>query len=93
MARGLPKERLPARYSTVHYHMTFIIVTLTDTTPYLLRDEDGEEFYDMTISHSLRRAKEKKLLNGLCFYSTQNVVPSFDSLQRIVESAGGEVRT
>ena len=46
----------------------------------------------MTISVSLRRAKENKLLNGLSFYSTQNVVPPFESLHRIVESAGGEVR-
>uniref|UniRef100_A0A1X7V386 PAX-interacting protein 1 n=1 Tax=Amphimedon queenslandica TaxID=400682 RepID=A0A1X7V386_AMPQE len=66
---------------------------LLDATPYLLRDEDGEEFYDMTISLSLGRAKEKKLLSGLCFYSTQNVVPSFQSLQSIVESAGGELLT
>ena len=45
----------------------------------------------MDISLSLERAKERRLLNGIVIHPTDNVVPNFESLKLIVESAGGKV--
>lgn len=60
-------------------------------TPYILRDPQSEEMFQMTILSSLERAHAGKLLSGCVFLATPNVNPSFDHLQLIIECAGGEV--
>lgn len=82
----------------VHY-LQFVITILyafiyliADPSVYLLRDEEAEEMYSMRIDTSLERARERKLLEGLHIYSTPNVTPPYDSMNKIVESAGGKVR-
>ena len=60
---------------------------------YFLSDPDAEQLFGMDVATSLSRAKEKKLLSGLCICPTPNIQPPFNCLKEIVSCAGGEVLT
>jgi len=67
-----------------------------DTTPYLLRDEEGEKKLNFNLGKCLARAREngKTLLKGHFFYlvftteAAENVIRTLSS---VIKSAGGNV--
>ena len=64
---------------------------LLDPEDYPLKDPDGEERFNMTLSEALARAKENngQLLEGQVIYATENVHGGFDTYKAIVEANGG----
>jgi hypothetical protein len=60
---------------------------------YLLNDEAAEALYDFTLAESLRRSKERNLLQGIFVYITskQPNAVGVDVLGRLVTLAGGKV--
>lgn len=60
----------------------------------MLNDPAGEARWGFKLADALRRAKnaERKILTGYTLYITKSVMPKFDVLQRVTESAGGKVK-
>jgi len=65
---------------------TFVPVGL-----FALQDSEMEKLFGIRLAESLQRARQKKLLEGLCMFQTPSVQPPFQSMREIVESAGGEL--
>ncbi|KAJ3322768.1 hypothetical protein HDU76_013802 [Blyttiomyces sp. JEL0837] len=61
-----------------------------DSTLYRLKDPEAEEKNGFTLEESLRRASEKRLLEGYSVYVTQNVKPDIETMKRLVEAGGGK---
>lgn len=62
-----------------------------DEAEFMLTDAHAEATYGFSISTSLREAQNKKLLQGLTFFCTPQVIPSLESLKEIIGCAGGEL--
>lgn len=62
-----------------------------DETPYVLRDQEAEDLFNMSVSSSLLKAKQTPLLTGQQVFSTLNVSPPHESLKDIIQCAGGEL--
>lgn len=62
-----------------------------DPGEFVVKDAQSEEMYDMELTTSLQRAKERPLLQGISVYVTQNVQPSPSSTKEIIQCAGGQV--
>ncbi len=58
---------------------------------FALQDKESEKVFGIRLADSLQRARQKKLLEGVCVCPTQAVQPPFDSMKEIVECAGGEL--
>ena len=64
-----------------------------DEAEFVLRDTDAEQLFGMELATSLTRARERKLLEGVCIYATPNVQPAQAALGEIVRCAGGKLVT
>ena len=56
----------------------------------VLVDKEGEEKFSADLGQSLRRAKERKVLQGLRIYITKSVLPAKADLKEVITLAGGE---
>ncbi|KAH7105470.1 BRCT domain-containing protein [Auriculariales sp. MPI-PUGE-AT-0066] len=62
--------------------------------PYLLKDPNGEQQFNMTLEGALRRSKQHKgtLLKGYTFFVTPNGATDLGLTRDVVRAAGGEVK-
>ena len=65
--------------------------TFIPVESFALQDSETEKLFGMRLADSLQRARQKKLLEGMCVCQTASVQPPFQSMREIVESAGGEL--
>ncbi|KAL5459824.1 hypothetical protein EMCRGX_G033205 [Ephydatia muelleri] len=62
-----------------------------DEAPYVLRDQEAEVLFNMSVATSLERARQTPLLKGRQLFATASVSPPYESLRDIVRCAGGEL--
>ena len=64
---------------------------LLDEENFILDDEVGEKSHGMKLKESMKKASEKKLLEGYSIFVTENVKHARETIQEIVVCAGGKV--
>ncbi|EDO41034.1 predicted protein [Nematostella vectensis] len=64
-----------------------------DPSLYPLQDLASEKEYGIDIKQSLKRARERRCLQGIQVYVSPNVEPCPASMKEIIESAGGQMLT
>ncbi|RNA00045.1 PAX-interacting 1 [Brachionus plicatilis] len=62
-----------------------------DPSDYQVKDEWFENYYGCSLKDSLERAKRRPMFNGLIFYLSPSVRPSYQDLTDMINAAGGSV--
>lgn len=65
--------------------------TFVAEAEFFLKDSEAEQLFVMDLTTSLSRARERKLLEGVCVYATPTVLPPPSALREIVDCAGGRL--
>lgn len=65
--------------------------TFVAEAEFFLKDSEAEQLFGMDLTTSLSRARERKLLEGVCVYATPTVLPLPSALREIVDCAGGQL--
>lgn len=62
---------------------------IQDPDNFYLKDVQKEILFGFTLQSAVQKAVEHKLLSGMTFYLTPNVVPDLEICKRLVKEAGG----
>ncbi|XP_046860090.1 PAX-interacting protein 1-like isoform X2 [Xenia sp. Carnegie-2017] len=71
-----------------HYQGEFV-----DEKDFILKDDNGERLYGMSLSQSIDRAQAKPLFQDITVYVTANVRPDHRNMMEILDCAGGRIMT
>eukprot|EP00826_Nyctotherus_ovalis_P007652 TRINITY_DN11944_c0_g1_i3.p2 TRINITY_DN11944_c0_g1~~TRINITY_DN11944_c0_g1_i3.p2 ORF type:complete len:165 (-),score=50.21 TRINITY_DN11944_c0_g1_i3:43-537(-) len=66
---------------------------LLPTEEYILKDEEMEKRWDVTISEVLRKVKNETrgVFHGMSFFLSKGIVPEYAEMKAIIETGGGNV--
>lgn len=69
------------------------VINISDATPYMLHDEEGENQMEFSLAVSLHRRsiRTRPLLHNLTVYCSPSVEPPVSGMRSVVECAGGKV--